>query len=261
MFDKLVAKLGYEVRDRGNRKLFDRELRQIFCHIPPRELTIFDVGCYYGESIERFSTLFPGCTKFSFEPDNEPYIKVKHKYQHNDNISIHNFGVGADDGFAKFYRCTVPGNSSFNNILESSNWAKQRARIQGVEPTDLIKSVEEISVRSLGSFTEEQGVNHIDILKLDCEGWENECLRGCESLLYANKVHVIQLELVTTEIREHTITIEEIRELIPNNHFDYFIAKHRQIPFTSSPKLYEVLLENGWLENYDRDTILYTLRL
>ncbi len=63
------------------------------------------------------------------------------------------------------------------------------------------------------------------------EGWENECLKACQTLLSANKVSVVQLELVTTIIREHTVTIEEIRELLADYDFDYFITKHRQIPF------------------------------
>jgi hypothetical protein len=94
----------------------------------------------------------------------------------------------------------------------------------------LVRLIKEIPVRSLDSFAEQQGVKHIDVLKMDVEGWENECLKGCQTLLSSNKVSVIQLELTTTKIREHTVTIDEIKELLAGYDFDYFIVKHRQIP-------------------------------
>ena len=200
MYKEIITKVVYHVRDRANRQIFDPELKRLFSHTPPKDLVIFDVGCYFGESIERYSSLFPGCTIYSFEPDNVPYVEVTKKYQQRNNVFIQNFGIGAFDGIADFYKCTVPGNSSFNNILESSKWAKHRAQIQGVEPADLVKLTAGIPVRSLDSFVEEQGIEYIDVLKLDVEGWENECLKGCQTLLSCNKVGVIQLELINHKI-------------------------------------------------------------
>ena len=93
------------------------------------------------------------------------------------------------------------------------------------------------------------------------EGWENQGLKGCQTLLSCNKVGVIQLELVTTIIREHTITIGEIKEILADYDFDYFITKHRQIPRTSSPEIFEVLLVNRQLENYNKNIIPCSLWL
>ena len=254
-YSTFVEYVVYQVRDRVNRQIFNPQLKRLFSYISPKDILIFDVGCFFGESIERFSSLFPGSTIYSFEPDEATYVEVTKKYKHRNNISIHNVGIGASDGVANFYKCSIPGNSSFNNILESSEWAKHRARLQGKEPADLVRRVEGIPLRSLDSFAEEQGVKHIDVLKLDVEGWENECLKGCQNLLSLNKVSVIQLELITTKIREHTITIDEIKDLLASYDFDYFITKHRQIPFSSSPELFEVLIVNRQLENYKKSII------
>jgi len=252
---KAIEKFVYIVRDLPNRQIFDREVFNILSIKPPQNLTIFDVGCHYGESIKRFLTLFNGCRIHSFEPDIIPYNLVKDRYKDQTNISIYNFGIGAHDGTNSFHKCLVPGNSSFNKILESSKWAKQRASIYGVRPSELMKTIENVPIRSLDSFAIENDIKYVDFIKLDVEGWEDQCIKGCHNLLTNRKVGIIQLELITTQIRQHGISIDDIKKMLPKNNFDYFSRRHKQIPFTSSPEVFELLLVNKNFPNYNKKAI------
>lgn len=222
---------------------------------PPQNLTIFDVGCHYGESIKRFLTLFNGCSIYSFEPDITAYNFVRDRYSDQTNISIYDFGIGARDSTNSFHQCLVPGNSSFNKILESSKWAKQRASIYGVSSSELIKTMENVPIRSLDSFATENDIKYVDFIKLDVEGWEDQCIKGCHNLLANRKVGILQLELTMTQIRQNCISIDDIKKMIPENYFDYFYKQHKQIPFTSSPEVFELLLVDKKFPNYNENAI------
>jgi hypothetical protein len=58
-----------------------------------------------------------------------------------------------------------------------------------------VVGTEEVETTTLDTVAEEQGLDHIDYLRLDTQGTEYECLLGAESLLKGSKVAVIKTEV------------------------------------------------------------------
>ena len=154
IINKVLPFLVYIIRDRRNRAIFNNELKSLFLSLSPEQLTVFDVGGYYGESIQRFQNLFPGCTIHYFEPDNEPFNTVKDKFDSVENIHLNNVGVGAFSQRMLFYKSIVPGTSGFTKFSVSSDWAKHRSRLLGVRPERLTKEVLEVPVHTLDSYVQ-----------------------------------------------------------------------------------------------------------
>jgi FkbM family methyltransferase len=67
-----------------------------------------------------------------------------------------------------------------------------------------LAATEPIDVQTLDAFCEEQGVGHIDLLKLDVEGHELAVLRGAERMLSAGRVSMIQFEFGPANIYSRT---------------------------------------------------------
>ena len=76
---------------------------------------IFDVGANDGQSIERFSSMFPKSTVHSFEPIKECYEKIFNIYNRK-NIIINNFALGEKDCERIFYINKNSYTSSFFKI-------------------------------------------------------------------------------------------------------------------------------------------------
>ena len=262
--NKVLPFLVYLIRDRRNRAIFNNELKSLFLSLSPEQLTVFDVGGYYGESIQRFQKLFPGCTIHYFEPDNEPFNTVRDKFDSVENIHLNNVGVGAFSQRMLFYKSIVPGTSGFNKISVSSNWAKHRSWLLGVTPEQLTKEVLEVPVCTLDSYVQREKIPKIHIIKFDVEGFEDQCLRGCCDILQNKMVDAVQSELITSEFKEHKVRFEELRDFMAQ--YSYFVArieKHRDIWFTESLQIFEVLFLKGelmetWNDKFSKESRNWT---
>ncbi|MGH9942027.1 MAG: FkbM family methyltransferase [Pyrinomonadaceae bacterium] len=63
---------------------------------------------------------------------------------------------------------------------------------------------EQIHLRTLSSFCEEQQIGHVDLLKLDVEGHELKVLEGARDLIGSRAINYIQFEFGGTDIDSRT---------------------------------------------------------
>ena len=72
---------------------------------------------------------------------------------------------------------------------------------------------------TLDDYAEKKNIDTIDILKIDTQGYEDKVLEGANQLLKKNKIKIIQLELIFSEIYENPLAIFDVEKfLIPNNY-------------------------------------------
>jgi FkbM family methyltransferase len=134
------------------------------------DVLIFDIGANIGDSAIAFRKEFPTAIVHSFEPFRaifERLVRNTRKY----DIRCHHLALGAEIGDRTVRRESASpffrGNSVSNHPDSTT-------------PQDLI---EIIHLTTLDVFCEQNGIQRIDILKTDTEGFDLQVLQGAKGLL------------------------------------------------------------------------------
>lgn len=71
----------------------------------------------------------------------------------------------------------------------------------------------------LDDYAKKNHIDKIDVLKIDTQGFEDKVLRGARKLLKENRIKLIQLELIFSEVYENSLQFYDVEKLlIPNNY-------------------------------------------
>lgn len=156
---------------------------------------IFDVGGNVGQTILRYKNLFPEATIHSFEPNPDIFPTLKENEEKYRHVFTYNLAVGSREGEMKFYKndtsiysSPYPMNDSFNHNAYVDEAYEKESEVMMVPMT------------TLTNFTHQQGIEHIDILKMDIQGGEIEALKGFEKYLEEQRIDIIYTELCFQEI-------------------------------------------------------------
>ena len=151
--------------------------------------TVLDVGSNVGTFIEFIHKNTEGKLKFhSFEPITE-LCKIQEKHFLHLDITVNNVGIGSTPGKSIFYTNSVSSQSSFVK--------KENTNIGGV-----IKE-EEVLVKSIDNYCEENNIEFIDILKIDTEGTDYDALLSAKKMFQNNAINLIKIE-ITNEPKNFT---------------------------------------------------------
>jgi len=154
------------------------------------------VGAYIGVislAMSRFG--FSNHVVHSFEADdlNFDHLKQNVAGGSSPGISIHNIAVADLSGTAEFTRNIDHGTNHLGSAAEA-----------GDSPV----VVYEVPVTSLDDFVEANGIDTIDVLKIDVEGADLNVLRGAEGLLGNERIKVLIVEIpMTVEQRSEMIDL------------------------------------------------------
>ena len=77
-----------------------------------------------------------------------------------------------------FYENVLHESSTFEELNMESKYLKVKSSILGVKPKNIVKDSYPVEVTTLSHFIKSKGLKSIDILKIDTEGHEFECLEG-----------------------------------------------------------------------------------
>lgn len=103
---------------------------------------------------------------------------------------------------------------------------------------------ETISLRTLDGYCAEKGINHLDLLKVDVEGAELECLQGAQQILQNSPDMVLVMEIMEDNCRRAGYSAKELFDFVIKMGFKGFIP--RGWPFGLKPidTLPEAFLDN-----------------
>jgi FkbM family methyltransferase len=148
-------------------------------HIMKDDWIIFDVGANQGlwsEMIIQRNN--QGNHFFLFEPATNAFAKLIEKFNQSTGIQLINKGVGEQCVSLDFYEYRVANEgSSFVDI--------------GIKEEPEIKTIEVITI---DQFCLENSIYHIDYLKIDCEGFDFNVLKGAVNMIKKNQISFIQFE-------------------------------------------------------------------
>ena len=183
-----------------------------------------DVGSYIGVISLAMSHFRPtNHSIHSFEADELNYVKLKKNICHSksSSISIHKTAVANYVGLSDFTRYEEPGNNHLGLEINSS---------------DIATGVYKVPVTTLDLFTTQIGVDKIDVLKIDVEGFDFEVLNGARQLLKKKQIKVIVVETPgTPKLRD------DMNKFLVSNEFKtaYIVRNSTELTSVSESTFYQ----------------------
>lgn len=160
--------------------LYPRTLRERYPDLESvglrRNAVVVDVGANVGDFAECVLAFQPWARLHLIEPLSETLPVLRSKFGEYSGVSLGTFALGSEPGEREFFVCQYDQASSF---LETG--AALKAGAYGLDFSR--KEVRRVPVRTLVDYLREARVDHVDLLKLDVQGFELEVLRGAGDAL------------------------------------------------------------------------------
>jgi FkbM family methyltransferase len=176
-------------------------------HVPSQELNvIFDVGANTGQSCIEYASCLPDAKIYAFEPVPTNFADLRKKTQEIKNISIHNIGIGEDDGVMRMLLSTA---STMHRVTPASMQSR---------PIDA--SNIEVQAKRLNTFCFENRVPFINFLKIDTEGHDHAVLKGCGDFI--RNIDFVQCEASANSYNKFHNSFVDIFNFMTNVGFYLF---------------------------------------
>lgn len=179
------------------------------------DITVFDAGAHFGETVVIYNKLFKNPSIYSFEPFLSSFEVLKRNVKTFPNVKIFNVALSNVSGLLDLH---VNKSSATNSILPTS---KDSAKNWG---ENLLETVETVKINSItiDEFVEKHNIEVIHILKIDTQGTEYEIIQGASKTIEANKIKVIYLEIIIISTYVGQRYPDEIFLLLRKNGFRLF---------------------------------------
>ena len=141
-----------------------------------------DVGAHTGEYADLLLSHFPQAQVHAFEP--HPVTHELLRRAAGERVCCHAEALGAEAGeFELFDRKKCDG---------SVRASLSREALESVQQDELV--AHRVQVSTVDRFLAEHGIEQVDLLKIDTEGFEMDVLNGAAQALQEGRVRVIQFE-------------------------------------------------------------------
>lgn len=199
---------------------FYHRLRRVYRKlVSTRGLKVIDVGANKGQSINFFRSLDPGSVIWAFEPNMGLFILLSKKYGTDPDIHLFQKGVSDHGEGRVFLQNILDETSSFESPELGSVYMNTKAKILGVESERIIVDSYPVETITLATFLSNHPDVVFDVLKIDVEGHEFNCVKGMTAMADACiPVKFIQLERQKTDMYKN-IKADEIDELLKDMGF------------------------------------------
>ncbi len=172
--------LFIEIIDYFNKR---KILEFFFSKFKNKELIIIDIGAHKGETIDLFMRKLNIQKILSIEPNIKLYENLlKNKKYIKKNIKFLNIGLGNKSELKKLNIFYDTSSSTFNSIDTKSNYFKRKNRILTFfgKSKNFFDENQTCKILKTSDFLKNEQLQHIDILKIDTEGFEFNILKGLE---------------------------------------------------------------------------------
>jgi FkbM family methyltransferase len=198
-------------------------------------MTFVDVGANWGYfSLLAAGRVGAGGRVLSLEPDPRLFDILRANVRHNGWEQIRTVQAAAAD---------APGEWTLLGYQEEAgNWGVSRIGRQGERGrTDFT-----VAARPLDSLLDDYGLDAVDLLKMDVEGFEGFALRGLRGALAARRVGRILLELHPARLVELGHSAEEVCDELRKAGYRAWSIDHtpeatRRLSYASRPDAREFL--------------------
>lgn len=177
--------------------------------------TLFDVGANVGQSARAMAAAFPRARIHSFEPASDTFRLLERNVAALPRVTCHRLALGERGGTA--------------SLLRTDNLAMRRLTREDSDTGGGDR--ETVPVATLDEFCAGHGVERIDFLKVDAEGFDLQVLRGGRGLLGRHGVAAVQCEVGLDPDNQAHCSYDAVRdELVPLGYrlFGFYQQKPRE---------------------------------
>jgi FkbM family methyltransferase len=140
--------------------------REYALELQSEPTVILDLGSNVGASIVFFRARYPQARIVAVEPDPRAFARLRANVAQLDGVTVLNLAAAGADDRRPFYQATESWLSSLH-LPEGESASSESI---------------EVETRTLESLLAELGIDHVDLLKIDVEGAEEEILPGFAGL-------------------------------------------------------------------------------
>ena len=212
LINRILIKFGYRlVRTSSGyiieKNMFFDEFKVYRSYYSRNEgLIIFDVGAHIGDSTAEYLKVFHQASVHCFEPAEDNFVKLQNRFKNNSHVSLNKKAIGKVESVEDFY---IFGDLSTGNSL--------------IAPTEEASSnKKEVTVISLDLYCFQNNISKIDILKIDTQGYERECLEGSADMLKHGKVGLVKVEVMFHNTYRRNTSFLLLEEILQP--FGYYIV-------------------------------------
>lgn len=198
---------------------------------PEARPVLFDVGANIGNYTKLLAEHFPDGEIFAFEPSPETFRALRE----NCPPSVRPFNLGFGERAGKTTLYTNKSNRTIASVYPRKLSGKHA-----------LGETEEITMGTIDNFCERENISKIDLLKLDVEGHELQCLRGAQRMLSENKIRFIQFEFGGCNVDSRTF-FRDFYELLSEKYKIYRIMQHGLYEIKKCSETYELFLTANYL--------------
>ena len=218
---KMAEKFGYKISKIDVEETYFTKRKRILEKLLTEECpVILDVGGHKGESVVEFKAIFTSSTVVSFEPDPDSYLGLVEACKPYKNVIQNNVGISNEENVGQqfFYKQSHSKLNSLNKINTAGNVIRDflgsKNDDEADELTRLYNREIEVEVTTLDRYCASNGIDSVDLLKLDTQGHERECLQGAEKMLANTKVIFTEINFFDMyEVKYNFFDLEAI--LVP----------------------------------------------
>lgn len=175
--------------------------------IPMR--VVFDVGANVGQTTKEILEFYPDANIYSFEPIGSVFEQLAANTKAWSTVHANHCALGADNT-TKVVRLYGAEDSVCNSLNEST-----------MNP-DAAAQLETIQISKGDTICTEKGIESIDFLKIDTEGYELEVIRGFSEMLKAGRIRAILCEVsFNREDFTHTY-INDLNDLVGSFGYSFY---------------------------------------
>lgn len=209
-------------------------IRYIKSKIKENNPILFDVGANNGSYTRLLIDYFNKEAKiFSFEPSFQTYKNLEANVAAT-NVFLFNFGFGEKNSTFTLY-----SDKEGSGLSSVYNRRLLHLKIE-------MSFSEEIEIKTIDSFCEEQKINKVDFLKIDVEGHEMSVLKGACNLLEKRKIQFIQFEFGGCNIDSRTY-FQDFYYLLKDNYQLYRIVQDGIFRINNYKEMYEAFMTTNFL--------------
>ena len=178
-------------------------------------------------------------------PENFSTLEENIRLQNVGNIRAFNFAIGDKNGEVEFV------------ISKKSNWSKVKSKNDSIGLDDKIINV---PLKTLDSFSIENNLKRVDLLRMDVEGYENKIILGSIQFLKQFKpIVMIEIHKRIMGESETRKILEKFKETDYENKF--FIPRIFDSQIIGSKKDIKQISIDDLLRNLDNDVLPDTFQL